>query len=681
MIVVDILCASSCLQLLRYGRGNKIYYIMRAKGLFDRLMAQMLKYIGNEFIKFEYELAPIDKDSPFFGVRAELDLFFDKYIIDRIRQELSGHPHFSHYEKRRIEKFLELNDKKYMYRSIEILYLLKLREKELGRPKVVLLVSLNWQDELKLFYKESGYRLDFYKAHFLLALKERDKYTMDFFVKRSIRRNSSMLFVGIYILSTIAVEVFNVLLLGLMKHMGRGIPVDIGKYDIAAIVPGYERTKRFNDLCWMSEFSADGPKTLAILHGPFVESTERNYDSHARRWVSLNRLTKPPLIFSVYHWLWPHYPGLLIRNMYRLINGFRRTGVHPSHLLEISALWIQMSKAEELLRLTGAKVLWTNIDGQDVPSLAACIAINRLNGVSVGATWSMFGIQDFRGYRNTLDVWFVWGDTHIDLFRKEALKAMVVSGYFGDFCLADHIDKAVSLRSAWLSRAGIGKVVCFYDNAMGHDIQHFSNPAAEYFEKLLSWVIKQPQCLLVIKAKKKDIASRYPDALNGLLRLLEGQRRVVYEFEKADLAPGFAADLVVGFGMTTLPSLLGTYGKKIVLLDMNGLSLSSPIGADSITYFSDPSDISDLLDRKLRAGVSDAACSEITINAKPNRLDAFVDGRASQRISEYIFHLITALHDRADADTAIAKANEAYASRWGTDKVVTGNNFLDKETG
>lgn len=678
MVVVDYLCVYSCLKILvRYRDYREVYFIMQSRGWMDRFVIKILSQCGWRFVPLEYDLKPVNKNRPLFNIYKELDDFFERCITPKIQKSIYQNRYFSVYEKKRISTYLELMEKKKLYRSIEILYILGLYEGDIGRPKAVLLNSSLWRDELIALYKEKGYKVNFYTPLFLLTLEKRDKYIMDDY----IAHNASFLFCMSYLISKIVKYVTNSMYFYIVRYLNSSLPSHIGKFDISAIIPaGPVRTEWFNDLFWKREFKMKGHPTLAILYG---ELDKKAYDAFrylAECWISLNEFTHPPYIFSIYYWLWPKYPKILISNLTQMVRSFFESRTPFYYWFEIINLWIEVSKMEMLFRMTGTNIFWTSIEGQDRISVAGSLAINRLKGVSIGSTWSIFGIQDFKGHRNALDIWFIWGSKHAEIFRKEVCKTMVICGYPGDFYLREHLNKAKDLRKAWKEEYGAEIIACYYDNIISYDINHSFTSTIEYLEILLRWFQKQSKnILLVIKSKRKNIIDIYPPQINNLLGILEEQKRLIYKIDKADLSPGLASDLIIGVGVATLPCLLGAYGKEVVLLDPNEINEKDPLDLENIKFIKQGGDIVEILER-WKVEKNKNIKNELTdIRYIPSRIDPFVDGCTSQRIAGYISKLFLELEKGLGSDIAIYNANRVYGECWGTDKVIEMDKFYDEK--
>ena len=56
-----------------------------------------------------------------------------------------------------------------------------------------------------------------------------------------------------------------------------------------------------------------------------------------------------------------------------------------------------------------------------------------------------------------------------------------------------------------------------------------------------------------------------------------------------------------------------------------------------------------------------------------DQLDPFRDGKASQRIGEYVTWYIENLSKNLSKDEALRKATKKYAEKWGEDKVIRCN--------
>ena len=128
----------------------------------------------------------MDGVAPLFELRRELNIFFDRYIYSGLKNKIHKQLYFSDYEKERILTYLESLIKKRIYRSIEILQILKISGKHTKMQGPILLLNSPWQSSLFDFYKENGHRVYFYNLFIPCLLQKRDSYIMDAYVVASI---------------------------------------------------------------------------------------------------------------------------------------------------------------------------------------------------------------------------------------------------------------------------------------------------------------------------------------------------------------------------------------------------------------------------------------------------------------------------------------------------------------
>ena len=53
-----------------------------------------------------------------------------------------------------------------------------------------------------------------------------------------------------------------------------------------------------------------------------------------------------------------------------------------------------------------------------------------------------------------------------------------------------------------------------------------------------------------------------------------------------------------------------------------------------------------------------------------DQLDPFRDGKASQRIGEYVAWYLEGLSQNSSKDESLRRATKKYAEKWGADKVI-----------
>ena len=226
------------------------------------------------------------------------------------------------------------------------------------------------------------------------------------------------------------------------------------------------------------------------------------------------------------------------------------------------------------------------------------------------------------------------------------------------------------LRDKWKRAHGNKSIMCFYNNISVKDDVNIFSDMATYMDRLTAWTMENKNVLLVIKLKREKKHSTYALLDAELFKKLESQGRLIYEFEKADLSPGLASDIVLGTGFATLPCLLGTYGKRVILFDPNKLGDKWAMGVGNVQFIQRPEDITGMLDSWIKEVHEDSEKKwKIKILPAPNKLDSFTDGRSVERITAYTLNLVKDLKQGLNSDEAIRRANISYQEQWGPDKI------------
>lgn len=667
MIIVDILCFYSCVRILFLGGSyRKIRYILNGDGWLDRVMSTILRLLGRELEQLEYEIG--SNDNTYIDMHRDGIDTSRKHMRPVIEAYLRYLSAFSDYEKGRLAGYLELLEKRGIFQSIELLHLLTSKTLRIDRPDLVLLRSSRWNGLMSEKYCAKGYRVEFYKILFPFKLSARKGYSTDKFVKKAVASGvlTSILFIARNLMSGILLSAY----FGVLKRFRAGVLSEIGKFEVVAVVPSLNRREWFSDLFWNKDLKF---QTLAMLYGRFDPIAHSAHGIYAKRWICGKGVSYPPSIYSVYYWLWPEFPKILARNISKIIRDVAFSAVPLNQRLIILNLYISVSKFETLFTLSGARVLWSSIEDNDMDSVGAMIAMHRMKGVSVGSTWSAHSFTHIDSQRETNDICFLWGKRHAEIFIQAGthFKSAVLVGYPGDDHLNHFVARAGALRREWKHRFGCEKIICFYNNVFSRDGLNSNSDMMGYLHSLFHWVKKTPKTLLVVKTKTREMFDQYPMSIAEILKYLEVQGKLAYGFEKADLAPGLASDVVLGFGgAATLPSLLGTYGKNVIVFDSRRFTESWPInGGDNLKFVANIDDFISNLERTIsRTSREDEI---VRLKPTPNQLDAFADGRAAERVASYLSDIISELKRGASSGDAINCADTRYMSRWGEDKVVS----------
>ncbi len=259
-----------------------------------------------------------------------------------------------------------------------------------------------------------------------------------------------------------------------------------------------------------------------------------------------------------------------------------------------------------------------------------------------------------------------------------SIRQFVSAGYINDHAFARVGSRGALLRSH-LEKAGAKFVVCYFDEGSVDDkrlnVSH--EHAAQHYRFLLTRLLEDEELGLILKPKKPStIRTRLRGEVEKMLDSALATGRCILLEEgvvttpELPCEPGYAADLCVGLlvGATaTLEArLAGTPG---VLIDRERI-LHHPFrgGSEGKIIFEDWQTLWSALEvyRLDPEANSDFGDWGTLLD----EMDPFRDGRAAERIGEYVGALATGLMEGLHREEVMEFAAHQYTTRWGLDKVI-----------
>jgi hypothetical protein len=152
---------------------------------------------------------------------------------------------------------------------------------------------------------------------------------------------------------------------------------------------------------------------------------------------------------------------------------------------------------------------------------------------------------------------FVWGKYMESLLEESGIDSehIVTVGYTNES--RNQLIQSQSVRGKYLkSYQGI---IAVYDTTIGIFCSTYD--IIQMISSIIN-IAKNNNYYVLIKPKKKLNQSVH-DAIN----IYNGHYSVIDEGMRGSLSCGYAADLVVGYGLSTITNILATHGKKIVLFE------------------------------------------------------------------------------------------------------------------
>ena len=305
-------------------------------------------------------------------------------------------------------------------------------------------------------------------------------------------------------------------------------------------------------------------------------------------------------------------------------------------------------------------------------------AIADLGGVSVGYQRSSDLFASVMR-ATAADVHFAFAPAWAELARnsRSSIPQLVANGYVHDRAFSLARTKSTQLRDG-LQNQGVRFIICFFDESSSDDQRRGATHSfrAENYRFLLDKLFKDPELGLVFKPKKPSTLRRRLGKVSDLLdQALETGRCHLYAegvaaTEVLPCEASLVADVTIGMmsgGTAAMESALA--GSRTLILDREFLTFHPlyELGEGRVV-FRDWETLWDALtayreDPRPTSGFGDWS-------AMLDNLDPFRDGKAAQRMGEYIGWLSQGLTEGLNRDQTMQRAREKYVAAWGEDVVM-----------
>ncbi len=324
---------------------------------------------------------------------------------------------------------------------------------------------------------------------------------------------------------------------------------------------------------------------------------------------------------------------------------------YPLLFIGLMNSWIDMYLLDKLFNEAKPKIVCSNYETY-LSQVALALASDSKEISSFAAIWSL-------GYRPTdiiitnhkfVDRLFIWGDWHYELFSEsnDHSSGYIVTGYIGDIFLTNMLKKAKVIEEQF--RVKYSNIISVYDTTVADDL-FFNNKFANSILEIVLNVAIDTNSVVVVKTKHganvySDLEKKY-------------KNRLIFDYDKASLVPAFSADIVIGVQNSTLVSMASAYGKSSIFL-VDDFLWERWYRYSPHNYITELHD----LDHALRDTLSNPERKITDFEF----VDPFCDGKAQERMSEYIDEVI--LNFSGEKKHALACADEKYMSHWGENTVI-----------
>lgn len=323
-----------------------------------------------------------------------------------------------------------------------------------------------------------------------------------------------------------------------------------------------------------------------------------------------------------------------------------------------------------------------NVDRDDAEPylIAERVALKRAGGVSINYQQ---GNPPFPVviWGSCSDVIFLYGPYYHSLLHKSGSDndTIVSCGFLTDYSFRMVKENSKKIREALINKGAKFIVSYFDEDSSDSRMSAFTNKQNEdIYRTLLRWLISNNEVGLVFSPKKPALLLKRISGVAGLIEeakatgrclFMEGKIRTNSWPSEAAQASDLAIGSLVG-GTTVLESFLS--GVRSVYLDIHGFYsfLEYRYGRDRIV-FDNIDNLIMAIDRYRSDKESFDEFGNINlIQDLINSKDPFRDGRAAERMGQYIKWLLDSFNEGKSREEAISLANEKYASVWRKENVI-----------
>jgi hypothetical protein len=310
--------------------------------------------------------------------------------------------------------------------------------------------------------------------------------------------------------------------------------------------------------------------------------------------------------------------------------------------------------------------------------IASDLALADLGGISVGYQRSYEAFPSLQR-ASAVDVHFSFGTDWARTEREShsLISYYVANGYIHDHAFAYVKDRAAGLRTQ-LAAKGAQFIICLLDENSFPDKRggQTDEYIAQDYKFLLDRLLEDPGMGLIFKPKKPGSLRHRLGPVSDLLDTALKTGRCYMHTQgivATDMLPceaGAASDLTIALLYGSTAALeVALHGTPTVMLDRE-LQTNHPLYAlgEGRVIFKDWDVLWDSLSQ-YRAGNGGTAGFG---DWRPtlDELDEFQDGKAAQRMGEYISWLVGGLAKGLKREKAMELAQRKYTDMWGIDKVV-----------
>jgi hypothetical protein len=337
----------------------------------------------------------------------------------------------------------------------------------------------------------------------------------------------------------------------------------------------------------------------------------------------------------------------------------------------LSLIGWQIYKSEKLVpyyRNVNIKGLFHyNEAGLEHVNLAAL----QCNAARIGTHWSCLPAPN-ASTPKCHEVYFSWGEHDLKIAQDSGSisKNILISGCFLNELShkEQHHSGQEAIRS--MKNQGVRLTLTLLDN---------SPSVPNFYRFFIQWLVDDPSLGILIKSKGKNWKSVQEGAMGGLVQeAMDSGRLFVIDKGASPADAALLTDFSVGITSISAIAVAGLQGARVLFLDYEKMDqgklkpycIFHSLGPKRCVFY-DPESLKEAVLGYFNDPESNPLLGDVS--SILDQLDPFRDGKASQRIGEYVTWYIENLSKNLSKDEALRKATKKYAEKWGEDKVIRCN--------
>jgi hypothetical protein len=295
------------------------------------------------------------------------------------------------------------------------------------------------------------------------------------------------------------------------------------------------------------------------------------------------------------------------------------------------------------------------------------LACKLAEGARIGTHWSCFnGVCEVN---RSHDVFFIWGNHDAKIINDagSVSKHLIISGCMLIGNTKKEAYEKAEAAAKTMRSGGVKYLVSVFDCGV---------PMPNFYNFFFRWLLEDSCLGLLIKPKGEFFLNTMGSDLRTIYdQALKTGRVYLFDDDASPADASRISDFSVGIGSVSALVVAALHGARIFYLDYERLNQGPQkpyctlhsLGEKRCVFY-DP----ESLKQAVLEYIDNPESNRYLGDASPvlNEFDSFRDGKANERIGEYISWYLEGLDKNLEKDVALQEATQRYAAKWGAEKVI-----------